>query len=70
MQSVHYAANRVDPDVKFTEDACKMLVRVPRIFLKTALNGCVDWAKENNITLIDETHMAQINDKRSKEKGK
>ena len=68
LQSVHYAANRVDPDVQFTEDACKMLVRVPRVFLKTALNGCVDWAKENNVTLIDETHMAQINDKRSKEK--
>jgi len=70
LQSVMYAANRTDPDVKFTEGACKMLVRVPRVFLKTALKGCVDWAKENNVTLIDETHMALINDKRSKEKGK
>ena len=65
-----YAADRVDPDVKFTDEACKMLVRVPRVFLKTALKGCVDWAKENNVTLIDETHMAKINDKRSKEKNK
>jgi len=70
LQSVMYTADRIDPYVKFTEEACKMLVKVPRIFLKTALNGCVDWAKENNVTLIDENHMAQINDKRSKEKSK
>jgi hypothetical protein len=34
------------------------------------LKGCVDWAKENNVTLIDETHMKIINDKRAKEKNK
>jgi flavin reductase (DIM6/NTAB) family NADH-FMN oxidoreductase RutF len=70
LQSVIYTANRTDPDIKFTDEACAMLVRVPRVFLKAALNGCVDWAKQNNVTLIDEIHMAQINDKRSKEKAK
>ncbi len=68
--SVRYAANRIDPDVKFTDAACAMLVKVPRVFLKLALQGCVDWAKENGVTVIDEPEMKTINDKRSKEKKK
>jgi hypothetical protein len=47
-----------------------MLVKVPRPFLKLVLKGCVDWAKEHNCTLITEKEMKEINDKRSKEKGK
>ena len=70
MESVKYAAGRIDPDVKFTEEACKMLIKVPRPFLKLVLNGCVEWAKENNIKLITEKEMQIINDKRAKEKNK
>lgn len=58
----------MDTEVKFTDDACKTLVKVPRVFLKAALQGCVDWAKANGVTLIEESHMAIIRDKRSKEK--
>ena len=47
-----------------------MLVKVPRVFLKTVLNGCVKYAKEHNIALIDEKVMKDINDKRRAEKGK
>jgi flavin reductase (DIM6/NTAB) family NADH-FMN oxidoreductase RutF len=68
ISSVRYAADRCDDVVKFTDEACKYLVRVPRIFLSTALKGCVEWAKENGVTLITEEHMKQINDKRAKEK--
>ena len=68
IQSVIYAANRIDDKIKFTEGACAMMTKVPRVFLKTALQGCVDWARENNVTLIDENHMKTINDKRAKEK--
>lgn len=68
LQSVVYAANRVDPDVQFTEEACQTLVKVPRVFLKLVLKGCVDYAKSNDIALIDEKTMKIINDKRSKEK--
>ena len=60
----------MDPDIKFTDEACEMLVKVPRPFLKLVLKGCVDWAKENNVTLITEKEMQIINDKRSKEKNK
>lgn len=68
LDSVKYAASRIDPEVKFTDEACQMLVKVPRPFLNTVLKGCVKWAKENNVSLITEKEMAIINDKRSKEK--
>ncbi len=70
IKTVRYAADRADPDIHFTDEACKRLTRVPRIFLKVALDGCVKWAKENNITTIDEKEMDMINDKRSHEKKK
>ena len=70
IQSVKYAASRIDPEVKFSDDACQMLVKVPRVFLKLVLTGCVNYAKENNIKLIDAEVMKLINDKRKQEKGK
>jgi hypothetical protein len=51
----------MDDKVKFTKEACQMLVRVPRIFLKACLQGCVDWAKVNNVTLITPVEMKTIN---------
>ena len=70
LTSVKYAANRLNTDVKFTDDALKMLVKVPRPFLKLVLQGCADWANRNNCKLITEKEMKIINDKRSKEKQK
>lgn len=68
IESVRYAADRMDDKIKFTDEACAKLVKVPRIFLTTALKGCVAWAKENSVTLISGEHMDIINDKRAKEK--
>ena len=68
LDSVKYAASRIDPEVKFSDEACAMLVKVPRVFLTMVLKGCVEWAKENNVSLITEKEMKIINDKRSKEK--
>jgi len=70
VNAVLFAANRIDPGVQFTEGAARTLVRVPRVFLRLALQGCVDWAKQNGVALLDETHMQAINDKRSAEKSK
>ena len=70
LDSVRYAADRIDDKIKFTDDALKRLLNVPRIFLPVALKGCVGWAKENGVELITEEHMDIINDKRSKEKNK
>lgn len=68
LDSVMYAANRMDSEIEFTEGACKKLVHVPRVFLKMVLNGCISYAKENNIKRIDEKMMYAINDKRRQEK--
>lgn len=70
LESVRYAADRVDDKIKFTDEALLTILNVPRVFLKTVLMGCVNWAKENNVELITEEHMKIINDKRSKEKSK
>ena len=70
LESVRYAADRVDDKVKFTDEALKTILGVPRPFLPMVLKGCVAWAKENGVELIDETHMKIINDKRAKEKAK
>ena len=68
--SVRYAADRLATDVKFSDDALKMLVKVPRPFLKLVLQGCVNWANENNCKLITEKEMNEINDKRAQENKK
>ena len=68
--SVRYAADRLQTEVKFTDAALEKLVKVPRVFLPTVLKGCVKWAEENGVKVIDVKEMEIINDKRSKEKGK
>ena len=70
LESVRYAADRVDDKVKFTDDALETILNVPRVFLPTVLKGCVAWAKENGVELVTAEHMKIINDKRSKEKNK
>jgi len=70
LESVRYAADRVDDKVKFTDDALQTILGVPRVFLPTVLKGCVEWARENNVDLVTAEHMKIINDKRSKEKSK
>ena len=70
IDSVMYAANRIDDKVKFTKEACQMIVKIPRVFLKAALTQMVDYAKEQGWTLIDVKEMQEIRDKRNKEKNK
>ena len=70
LDSVRYAADRADDKVKFTDDALRTVLAVPRVFLPLVLRGCVSWAKENGVELITEEHMKIINDKRAEEKKK
>ena len=70
LESVRYAADRADDKIRFTDDALMTILNVPRVFLPLVLKGCVDWAKENGVELINAEHMQIINDKRSKEKNK
>ena len=68
LKSIRYAADRLDPTIHFTDDALSNFVKVPRPFLKTVLNGCVTWAKENGVTIITDKEVKIINDKRNAEK--
>ena len=61
---------RIDDKIKFTDDACRMCVKIPRVFLKAALTQMVDYAREKGWTLIDVEQMKEIRDKRASEKGK
>jgi hypothetical protein len=70
LESVRYAADRIDDKIKFTDDALVTILGVPRVFLPTVLKGCVTWARENGVELVTAEHMKIINDKRSKEKAK
>jgi len=70
LESVRYAADRVDDKIKFTDEALTTVLGVPRVFLPLVLKGCVDWARENGVELITAEHMQIINDKRAKEKNK
>ena len=40
-----YIANRLDEEVTFTENACKQLTGIPKVFVKTALKGIIKEAK-------------------------
>ena len=68
LTSLHYAASRLNTDVKFTDDALLTIVKVPRPFLKLVLTKCVEWADENGVKVITEKEMKIINDKRSEDK--
>ncbi|MBQ7761331.1 MAG: hypothetical protein IJ400_04675 [Clostridia bacterium] len=68
VKSVMYAADRIDPEVKFTEEACAQLTKIPRVFLKAALTQMVELAKEEGFTTIGPDELKVINDKRKNEK--
>lgn len=67
VQSVMYAANRIDPRVQFSKEACETMTKVPRIFLTKALKGCVDWALAHNVSLLLPEHMEKIRNKHSED---
>lgn len=68
VNSVIYAAKRIDPTVTFTDEACALLTKIPRVFLKAALTQMVEIAKSENISVIDPDAVKIINDKRRQEK--
>ena len=68
INSVMYAAQRYDPSVEWTPEACEKIVNVPRIFLKRVFKGVVEAAKAEGITVITAEFMDRVRDKRSEEK--
>jgi flavin reductase (DIM6/NTAB) family NADH-FMN oxidoreductase RutF len=66
-KTIYYAANKMDPEVRFTEDACKLLVDVPKAFIKLALKGIIKEAKLQGVTMVDEEFTRAFNDKRKQQ---
>jgi flavin reductase (DIM6/NTAB) family NADH-FMN oxidoreductase RutF len=72
LSSVRYAADRIDPNIYFTDEACQRLIKIPRVFLKAALLGIVEQAKTMDLKIIDgkriicEQTVIMINQKRRK----
>jgi len=64
-QTVFYQANRIDSNVRFTEDACKQLTGIPTPFMKDALKQIVDAALEKGVSQVDEEFLQQLTAERS-----
>lgn len=64
-ESILYEANRLNPEVQFTREACKKLTGIPRPFVKTALKGIIKRALEEGVTEVDEAFVEKLNKERS-----
>ena len=68
--TVRYQADRLDPEVIWTDEACERIVAIPRVFLKRAMTQIVEQAKEMGHTTITPEVLDIIRDKRDQEKRK
>jgi flavin reductase (DIM6/NTAB) family NADH-FMN oxidoreductase RutF len=63
-EAILYEANRIDPEVRFTREACAALTGIPRPFVKTALRGIVKQAKEAGLAEVDLAFVEAVDAKR------
>ena len=63
-QSIQFQANRIDPEIKWEIEACEMLLRVPRAFMKRVLKGVIVKAKERGVSVITTDFMELVNRER------
>jgi flavin reductase (DIM6/NTAB) family NADH-FMN oxidoreductase RutF len=61
---IYYAANKIDPDIRFDEEACKMLTGIPQVFLDVVLTGIADAAREQGVTMIDPDFVKLVEEQR------
>jgi flavin reductase (DIM6/NTAB) family NADH-FMN oxidoreductase RutF len=61
---VHYEANRLDDEVRFTMEACKQLTGIPNAFVQNVLKGIVKQAKARGVTNVDEAFVLALNAER------
>lgn len=66
LQAVSYLANRLDDQVRFTDEACAALTGVPRPFLQQVLTGFIAAAKSRGMTEVTPALIAEINAARGK----
>jgi hypothetical protein len=61
---VHYEANRLDDEVRFTMEACKQLTGIPNAFVRNVLEGILKQAKARGVTNVDEEFVLELNKER------
>jgi flavin reductase (DIM6/NTAB) family NADH-FMN oxidoreductase RutF len=61
---IHYEANRLDDEVRFTLAACKQLTGIPNAFVQNVLRGIVKQAKARGVTHVDEGFIIALNQER------
>lgn len=62
---VHYEANRLDDEVRFTMEACKQLTGIPNNFVRTVLQGIVRQAKARGVTEVDADFVRALSKERN-----
>jgi flavin reductase (DIM6/NTAB) family NADH-FMN oxidoreductase RutF len=62
---VHYEANRLDDEVRFTMEACKQLTGIPNNFVRQVLQGIVNQAKARGVSQVDEAFIIELNSERA-----
>jgi len=62
-QGIFYLANRLDPAVSFTREACELLTGVPKPFVKNALQGIVAAAKSAGMAEVDAGFMRAMRER-------
>jgi flavin reductase (DIM6/NTAB) family NADH-FMN oxidoreductase RutF len=60
VQGIFYLANRLDPAVRFTREACELLAGVPKPFVKDALQGVAAAAKAAGVAEVDAAFMRAL----------
>ena len=70
VDAVQFAAQRIEPNIAWQEEACAKLVRVPRVFLSRVIRECVEAAEEEGISEITPEFLDRVRDKRDSERLK
>jgi len=70
VDAVQFAAQRIEPNIAWQEEACAKLVRVPRVFLSRVIRECVKAAEEEGISEITPEFLDRVRDKRDSERLK
>ena len=68
LNAITYAAKRFDPSITWDDEACAMIMNVPRMFLNRVFKGVTEQAKAEGITHITPEFMQKVRDKRNNEK--
>lgn len=64
LQSVKYLARRLDERIRFTDEACARLTRVPRPFLQEAMSRLIAEARNRGVAEITAAFLDDINRRR------